>query len=110
MKELTDVEVGLSDLDCLILRPSMLVDRPGTGRVSLGPAQPHDEIAREDVAATLAGLLHEPRIRWQLLERNGGGGADRRRCAIERPMTRRSDVLRPRPQPLHDTPGTREAT
>jgi uncharacterized protein YbjT (DUF2867 family) len=68
VKKLTDVAVSLSGLDWLVLRPSMLVDRAGTGRIALGPAQPHDEIAREDVAATLAELLHEPRIGRQILE------------------------------------------
>lgn len=72
VKKLTDVIVSTSDLDWLILRPSMLVDRAGTGRVALGPAQPHDEIAREDVATTLAQLLHEPRIRRQILELTAG--------------------------------------
>ncbi|WP_369138743.1 NAD(P)H-binding protein [Modestobacter versicolor] len=72
VKKLTDVAVSSSDLDWLIVRPSMLVDRAGTGRVALGPAQPHDEIAREDVAATLAELLHEPRIRRQILELTAG--------------------------------------
>ena len=72
VKKLTDVAVSSSDLDWLILRPSMLVDRPGTGRVALGPAQLHGEIAREDVAVTLAELLHEPRIRRQILEANEG--------------------------------------
>ena len=72
VKKLTDVAVSLSELDWLILRPSLLVDRPGTGRVALGPAQPHDEVPREDVAATLAELLHEPRIRRQILELTDG--------------------------------------
>lgn len=72
VKKLTDVAVSSSDLDWVILRPSMLVDRPGTGRIALGPAQPHDEITREDVAATLAELLHEPRIRRQILEVDEG--------------------------------------
>ncbi|GAB3804419.1 NAD(P)H-binding protein [Micromonospora zhanjiangensis] len=72
VKKLVDVTVSQSDLDWLILRPSMLIDRPGIGSVSLGPAQPHDEIAREDVAATLAALLHEPRIRRQILELTQG--------------------------------------
>ena len=72
VKKLVDVAVSTSDLDWLILRPSLLTDRAGTGRVSLGPAQPHDEIAREDVAATLAVLLHEPRIGRQILELNQG--------------------------------------
>jgi uncharacterized protein YbjT (DUF2867 family) len=72
VKKLTDVAVSQSDLDWLVLRPSMLVDRAGTGRVSLGPAQLHGEIAREDVAATLAELLHEPRISRQILELDEG--------------------------------------
>ena len=72
VKKLTDVAVSQSDLDWLVLRPSMLVDRAGTGRVALGPAQPHGEIAREDVAATLAELLHEPRISRQILELDEG--------------------------------------
>jgi uncharacterized protein YbjT (DUF2867 family) len=72
VKKLTDVAVSLSDLDWLVLRHSMLVDRPGTGRVALGPAQPHGEIPREDVAATLAELVHEPRVRRQILELDEG--------------------------------------
>lgn len=72
VKKLIDVTVSTSDLDWLILRPSLLVDRDGIGTVSLGPAQPHDEISRQDVAATLAELLHEPRIRRQILELTQG--------------------------------------
>ena len=72
VKKLMDVAVSQSDLDWLVLRPSMLVDRAGTGRIALGPAQPHDEIPREDVAATLAALLHEPRVRRQVLEVTAG--------------------------------------
>ncbi|WP_265522998.1 NAD(P)H-binding protein [Oerskovia flava] len=72
VKKLIDVTVSMSDLDWLILRPSLLVDRDGIGTVSLGPAQPHDEISRQDVAATLAELLHEPRIRRQILELTQG--------------------------------------
>ena len=72
VKKLTDVTVSLSDLDWVVLRPSMLVDRAGTGRVALGPAQPHGEIPRADVAATLAELLHEPRVRRQILELDEG--------------------------------------
>ena len=72
VKKLTDVAVSQSDLDWLVLRPSQLVDRPGTGRVALGPAQPHGEIPREDVAATLAELLHEPRVGRQVLELDEG--------------------------------------
>ncbi|MDL5350922.1 NAD(P)H-binding protein [Microbacterium sp. zg-YB36] len=68
VKKLVDVTVSMSGLDWLILRPSLLTDDAGIGTVSLGPAQPHDEIPRADVAATLAELLHEPRISRQILE------------------------------------------
>lgn len=72
VKKLIEVAVASSDLDWLILRPSLLVDREGTGTVALGPAQPHDEIPRQDVAATLAELLHEPRVRRRILELTEG--------------------------------------
>lgn len=72
VKKLIDVRVSMSDLDWLILRPSLLVDRNGIGTISLGPAQPHDEIPRQDVAATLAELLHEPRICKRILELTQG--------------------------------------
>ncbi|MCR2799461.1 NAD(P)H-binding protein [Microbacterium sp. zg-Y818] len=72
VKKLVDVTVSMSDVDWLILRPSMLVDDPANGTVALGPAQPHDEIPREDVATTLAELLHEPGISRQILELTQG--------------------------------------
>jgi uncharacterized protein YbjT (DUF2867 family) len=72
VKKLVEVTVSEALLDWLILRPAMLVDRAGSGAISLGAAQPYDEIARDDVAATLVELLHEPRIRRQILELNQG--------------------------------------
>ncbi|MCF6523994.1 NAD(P)H-binding protein [Streptomyces sp. JJ36] len=72
VKKKAEMALTRSGLDWLILRPSMLTDGPGTGRVSLGPAESHDEVSREDVAATLAELLHEPRISRQILELNTG--------------------------------------
>ncbi|MFI6039161.1 NAD(P)-binding oxidoreductase [Streptomyces sp. NPDC051315] len=72
VKKGADVALSRSDLNWLILRPSLLVDGPGIGTVSLGPAEFHGQIARDDVAATLAELLHEPRIGRQILELNTG--------------------------------------
>ncbi|MFF1301861.1 NAD(P)H-binding protein [Streptomyces sp. NPDC058307] len=72
VKKGADVALSRSDLNWLILRPSLLLDGPGTGTVSLGPAEFHGRIARDDVAATLAELLHEPRIGRQILELNTG--------------------------------------
>jgi uncharacterized protein YbjT (DUF2867 family) len=72
VKKRADVAVARSGLDWLILRPSLLTDDPGTGVVSLGPAELHGQIPRADVAETLAALMHEPRIGRQILELNTG--------------------------------------
>lgn len=72
VKKEADIALTRSGLDWLILRPSLLVDDPGIGTVSLGPAEYHGQVARADVAGTLAELLHEPRIGQQILELNTG--------------------------------------
>ncbi|WP_266393005.1 NAD(P)H-binding protein [Streptomyces canus] len=72
VKKGADIALSRSDLNWLILRPSLLLDGPGNGTVSLGPAEFHGEITRDDVAATLAELLHEPRIGRRILELNTG--------------------------------------
>jgi len=72
VKKQADIAVTRSDLDWVILRPSLLVDDPALGTISLGPAEAHGEIARADVADTLTELLLEPRIRRQILELNTG--------------------------------------
>lgn len=72
VKKDADIALTRSDLGWLILRPSLLLDDPGSGTVSLGPAEFHGHIARDDVAETLAELLHEPRIGRQILELNNG--------------------------------------
>lgn len=72
VKKEADITLSRSDLDWLILRPSLLTDDAGTGTVSLGPAEFHGQIARADVASTLVELLHESRISQQILELNSG--------------------------------------
>ncbi|MFF7593027.1 SDR family oxidoreductase [Kitasatospora purpeofusca] len=47
-------------LDWTVLRPGRLTDGPGTGLVRLAPGLPHGAVDRQDVAAVLAALLHEP--------------------------------------------------
>jgi uncharacterized protein YbjT (DUF2867 family) len=71
-KKRADIALSRSELDWLILRPSLLVDDPGLGTVSLGPAEFHGQIPRADVADTLAELLHEPRISRRILELTTG--------------------------------------
>jgi uncharacterized protein YbjT (DUF2867 family) len=72
VKKAADIALSRSDLNWLILRPSLLLDGPGVGTVCLGPAEFHGQIRRDDVARTLVELLHEPRIGRQILEVNTG--------------------------------------
>jgi nucleoside-diphosphate-sugar epimerase len=55
-----DAELQRSDLDYTIVRPGGLTDDPGTGRVRVGESIDPGKISRDDVAAVLAALLHEP--------------------------------------------------
>jgi uncharacterized protein YbjT (DUF2867 family) len=68
VKKRADVALSQSDLDWIILRPSMLKDDPGTGLVDLGVAEVHTEISRDDVAAVLTQLIHTPGVRRKILE------------------------------------------
>ncbi|MEU0505244.1 NAD(P)H-binding protein [Nocardia sp. NPDC005998] len=57
------------DLDWTILRPGRLLDTAATDRVTLGPPPlPYGSIARADVAAVLAEILHAPRTAHATLE------------------------------------------
>jgi uncharacterized protein YbjT (DUF2867 family) len=55
-----DADLAASGLDYTIVRPGRLTDDPGTGLVALGPTVERGEIPRDDVAAVLAAILHEP--------------------------------------------------
>ncbi|QTE31058.1 NAD(P)H-binding protein [Pengzhenrongella sicca] len=72
VKKEADVAVTRSDLNWLVVRPALLHDDPAKGMISLGPAEFHGDISRQDVAETLAELLCEPRIGRQILELNTG--------------------------------------
>jgi uncharacterized protein YbjT (DUF2867 family) len=71
-KKRADVALAASDLNWVILRPSALTNDPGVGSVSLGLAQIHSEVSRDDVAATLAELVHMPGVRRVILELTEG--------------------------------------
>jgi uncharacterized protein YbjT (DUF2867 family) len=72
VKKRSEVELAESGLDWVILRPSVLVDTVGKGKIALAPAQFHTTVSRDDVAATLAALIHEPIINHVILELTHG--------------------------------------
>jgi nucleoside-diphosphate-sugar epimerase len=57
-----DAELQASGLAYTIVRPGPLSDDPGTGRVAVGEEVERRAITRDDTAALLAGVLHEPRL------------------------------------------------
>lgn len=71
-KKRAETQLVLTDLDWLVLRPSALTNEPGTGRIDLGLAKIHNEITRDDVAATLVEALRQPEINRLILELTGG--------------------------------------
>ena len=56
-----DAAVAASDRDWTIVRPGGLTDEPGSGRVRIQTEPIRDRVARDDVAAVLTAVLHEPR-------------------------------------------------
>jgi uncharacterized protein YbjT (DUF2867 family) len=72
VKKRADIALSRSRLDWVILRPSALKDEPGTGTVSLGVAEFHAEVRRDDVAATLAEMIDTPAVNRQILELTQG--------------------------------------
>lgn len=72
VKKRAEVALTRQPIDWVILRPSLLTDDPGQGMVALGPAELHDEITRDDVAAVLEALVFEPAISRRILEVNAG--------------------------------------
>jgi nucleoside-diphosphate-sugar epimerase len=57
-----DADLQASGLAYTIVRPGPLSDDPGTGRVAVGEEVERRAITRDDTAALLAGVLHEPRL------------------------------------------------
>ncbi|MCF2529671.1 SDR family oxidoreductase [Yinghuangia soli] len=72
VKKTADVYLVRTALDWLIVRPGTLVDRPGTGRVTAGPAIEYGDVPRDDVAAFIAAALHQPGLGRGIVELTGG--------------------------------------
>jgi nucleoside-diphosphate-sugar epimerase len=61
-----------SDREWTIIRPGMLTDAPGQGRVRIQTEPIRAEVSRDEVAAVLAAVLHEPRSARRTLYVVGG--------------------------------------
>lgn len=72
VKRQADVHLAATSLDWVIIRPGTLTNRPGTGAVRLGPAIEFGDVPRDDVAAVLAEVVHQPGISRTILELTGG--------------------------------------
>ena len=55
-------------LDSTIVRPGLLTNDPGTGRVTIADETGHERIPREDVAAVLLAVLDQPGTAGQTFE------------------------------------------
>lgn len=84
-KKRAETQLVLTDLDWLVLRPSALTNEPGTGRIDLGLAKIHNEITRDDVAATLVEALRQPEINRLILELTGGSTPIQKAVAAMKP-------------------------
>jgi len=72
VKKGAEIALTRSDLDWVVVRPSALQDEPGRGTVALSVAEVHDTVSRQDVATTLAEVLHERALHRQILELTAG--------------------------------------
>ncbi|WP_128433653.1 NAD(P)H-binding protein [Streptomyces cyaneus] len=72
VKKSADVYLTRTDLDWLIVRPGTLLDTPGSGRVTAGPAVEYGDVHRDDVAAFIDAALHEPALRRVIVELTSG--------------------------------------
>ena len=72
VKKSADVYLAHTDLDWLIVRPGTLLDEPGSGTVTAGPAIEYGSVTRDDVAAFIDAALHEPALSRVIVELTGG--------------------------------------
>lgn len=85
-KAQADEALMASDREWIIVRPGPLTDDPGTGRVRIDLQPFREHVAREDVAAVLSIVLHEPRSARRVLY--VGSGDDAIEAAVEQVLGR----------------------
>ena len=72
VKKSADVHLAASDLDWIIVRPGVLRDEPGDGKVTAGPALDYGDVRRDNVAAFIDAALHEPTLSRVIVELTDG--------------------------------------
>lgn len=72
IKKAADGYLTRTDLDWVIVRPGTLLDEPGAGRVSAGLALDYGSVHRDDVAAFIDAVLHEPALNRMIVELTTG--------------------------------------
>lgn len=72
MKRRADAALATSGIDYVILRPGTLKDEDGDGKVCAGRAITYGDVARGNVAATLAELINTPEITNEMIELTNG--------------------------------------
>ncbi|MDO4259068.1 MAG: NAD(P)H-binding protein [Actinomycetaceae bacterium] len=72
VKKSADVFLAASPLDWVIVRPGTLKNEPGDGRVHAGWAVEYGDIRRENVAALIDEVLHQPDISRVIIEATDG--------------------------------------
>lgn len=72
VKKSADVYLAGTGLDWLIIRPGTLIDEPGDGQVTAGPAIEYGDVRRDNVAAFLAAVLVDPAVSREIVELTDG--------------------------------------
>lgn len=72
VKKRADAHLVGSDLDWVIVRPGTLLEDTGTGKILTDVAIPYGEVSRDDVAATLAELIDQPKVSRVIIELTQG--------------------------------------
>lgn len=71
-KKTADVYLTRTDLGWLIVRPGLLRDEPGDGRVTAGLAIEYGDVHRDNVAAFIDAALHNPALNRTIVELTDG--------------------------------------
>lgn len=72
VKKTADVHLTSTDLDWLIVRPGLLRDEPGDGRVTAGLAIEYGDVHRDNVASFIVAALHSPGLNRTIVELTDG--------------------------------------